>query len=119
MIFDGLDEGWMLHRQKSLLTSSILQSISICSVMVTSREVGYSQARSMASIRRRRLSDFSDPDVALYAARWFGSIPELSKAEAKALAESFEARAPRPGSKKNPLMLALMATSIERALYPE
>lgn len=112
VVFDGLDE---------LLDASYRQEIaadleSFCNlypsvpVIVTSREVGYSQAPLDESLFiSKRLSDFSQADVALYAMRWFASIPELGLNEAKALAEAFvRESASVPDLRKNALMLALM-----------
>lgn len=112
VIFDGLDE---------LLDTSYRQKIaadveSFCNlypsipVMVTSREVGYSQAPLDEGLFvSKRLSDFSQADVSLYAQRWFASIPELSRREAEILAEAFvDESASVPDLRKNALMLALM-----------
>jgi hypothetical protein len=112
VVFDGLDE---------LLDASYRQEIaadveSFCNlypsvpVMVTSREVGYSQAPLDEGLFvSKRLSDFSPTDVALYAERWFASIPELGRGEASALAEAFvRESASVPDLRKNALMLALM-----------
>jgi TIR domain/NACHT domain len=112
VVFDGLDE---------LLDASYRQEIaadveSFCNlypavpVLVTSREVGYSQAPLDEGLFvSRRLSEFSRADVALYAQRWFASIPELARPEAEALADAFlRESAAVPDLRKNALMLALM-----------
>jgi NACHT domain len=112
VIFDGLDElvDTSRRRDVSERVEQFCSMYPLTPVLVTSRLVGYDQARlDDAQFSCYRLGGFADADVAEYAHKWFaaqdGAVPAAAQAEAEAfLAESVSA----PDLRSNPLMLALM-----------
>ena len=112
VIFDGLDE---------LLDSSHRRAVSdrveqFCSaypltpVLVTSRVVGYDQARlDDSQFTCYRLGGFGDDDVTEYAGKWFTTQDGVSTVEAKAKAQAFLTESANAEDlRTNPLLLSLM-----------
>jgi hypothetical protein len=112
VVFDGLDE---------LLDTSLRQEItsdveSFCNlypsvpVVVTSREVGYSQAPlDPKKFQTYRLAAFDEDDVQSYVTNWFNADTLLTDSERTSLVKSFlrESKV-APDLRSNPLMLALI-----------
>ena len=112
VIFDGLDELLNTYRRRDISNrvEQFCVEYPLTSVLVTSRLVGYDQARLDGSqFTTYRLGEFSEDEVAEYASKWFavqeGAVPATAEAEARSfLIESESARDLR----SNPLLLSLM-----------
>jgi predicted NACHT family NTPase len=112
VIFDGLDELLDTSRRRDVAerVEQFCSAYPLTPVLVTSRLVGYDQARlDDAQFSCHRLGGFGDEEVADYARKWFlvqeGTAPAQAEADAQAfLAESTSA----PDLRSNPLLLALM-----------
>jgi hypothetical protein len=112
VIFDGLDE-ITETTSRADLTAVIEQ---FCAeyphtrVLVTSRLVGYEQARLDNRIfSRYRLGGFDDQQVADYVRKWFAQEDGLGATEADRQAAALLAESEGvPDLRANPLMLALM-----------
>lgn len=112
VIFDGLDELLNTYRRRDI--SSRVEQFCIeyplTLVLVTSRVVGYDEARlDESQFTVYRLGGFEGGEVAEYARKWFAAqdsyLPTAARAEAEAfLAESASASDLR----SNPLLLSLM-----------
>lgn len=112
VVFDGLDE--LLDTSKRRAVSSAVELFGIkyplCSILVTSRRIGYDQARLDPEIFRVRvISEFAPKDVHSYVHKWFSSQNQYTELEATRLASSFmEQSESVTDLRSNPLMLALM-----------
>ncbi|MGH3249053.1 MAG: NACHT domain-containing protein [Trebonia sp.] len=112
VIFDGLDELLDTARRRDVSdrVEQFCAAYPLTPVLVTSRVVGYDQARlDDAQFDCYRLGGFGDDDVTEYARKWFvtqeGVAAMAAEAKAKAfLAESANAKDLR----SNPLLLSLM-----------
>ncbi|NUP53302.1 MAG: NACHT domain-containing protein [Catenulispora sp.] len=112
VIFDGLDE--LVDATRRAQISSIIEHFCIeyplTRVLVTSRFVGYEQARlNEREFIRHRIDRFDEEQVAEYARKWFASERALTQEQAARDAEAFIAEsASVPDLRSNPLMLSLM-----------
>ena len=112
VIFDGLDE--LLDPAWRLEVTAIVERFSteypLVPVLVTSRLVGYDQARlDDRQFARYRISRFDDDQVAGYVRNWFALEEGRGEAEANRSAVAFmNESASIPDLRSNPLMLALM-----------
>lgn len=112
VIFDGLDE--LIDTTKRRAISSLVEIFGIkyplTGILVTSRRVGYDQARLDPDVYRVRvISEFRPSDVHDYVHKWFSSQEDYSEQEADRLATSFiEQSESVKDLRANPLMLALM-----------
>ena len=108
VIFDGLDELLDTSRRADVATrvEHFCSEYPLAPVLVTSRVVGYDQARlDDAQFTSFRLGNFRDEDVAAYAHKWFALEDGARPDEADAfLAESESV----PDLRSNPLLLSLM-----------
>ena len=112
VIFDGLDElpDTTGREEATEIIERFCTQYSLTGVLVTSRLVGYEQARLDDRLfSRYRLGGFDEQQVAEYVRKWFaqedGNGPEEADRHAAAfLAESESV----PDLRANPLMLALM-----------
>jgi NACHT domain len=108
VIFDGLDELLDTSRRADVATrvERFCAEYPQAPVLVTSRAVGYDQARlDDRQFTCYRLGGFEDEQVAEYARKWFAQDPEARSGEAEAfLAESDSV----PDLRANPLLLSLM-----------
>lgn len=108
VIFDGLDELLDTSRRADVATrvEHFCAEYPLAPVLVTSRVVGYDQARlDDAQFTSFRLGNFRDKDVAAYARKWFALEDGARPDEADAfLAESKSV----PDLRSNPLLLSLM-----------
>jgi hypothetical protein len=112
VIFDGLDELLDTSRRRDVseLVEQFCSAYPLTPVLITSRLVGYDQARlDDDQFTCYRLGNFDDDQVAEYTHKWFavqeGATTSEAKAEANAfLTESTGARDIR----SNPLLLSLM-----------
>jgi NACHT domain len=116
VIFDGLDELLDTSRRRDVSdrVEQFCSAYPLTPVLVTSRVVGYDQARlDDAQFTCYRLGGFGDDEVAAYAGKWFASqvgtqewlsVEEASAKAAAFLTESASVRDLRA----NPLLLSLM-----------
>ncbi len=108
VVFDGLDELLDTSRRAdvSARVERFCTEYPLVPVLVTSRVVGYDEARlDDSQFRCCRLGGFANEQVADYARKWFALEPGTEPGEAEAfLAES----ASVPDLRSNPLMLSLM-----------
>ncbi|HEU5331378.1 MAG TPA: NACHT domain-containing protein [Actinocrinis sp.] len=112
VIFDGLDE--LVDTSRRAQVSSVIEHFCIeyplVRVLVTSRFVGYDQARlDDEQFVRHRVDRFDDKQVADYARKWFACDGTLTPAQAADDAAAFVAESKSvPDLRRNPLMLSLM-----------
>jgi hypothetical protein len=110
VIFDGLDELLDTSRRAEVTArvERFCTEYPLTPVLVTSRLVGYDQARLDDHLfTRYRIGGFTDDLVSDYVGKWFAqeeSIDDPSRWASAFLEES----APIPDLRANPLMLALM-----------
>lgn len=108
VIFDGLDELLDPSRRADVTTrvERFCEEYPLAPVLVTSRLIGYDQARlDDAQFRCYRLGRFGDGQVAEYARKWFALDRGSRPGDAEAfLIESADV----PDLRSNPLMLSLM-----------
>jgi len=112
VIFDGLDEliDSTKRREITRLVELFSERYPLTGVLVTSRRVGYDQARlDTQSFVTFGLSGFEKADVAAYVENWFGYVEELSGDELESMAKDFiEGCRDVPDLTATPLMLSLM-----------
>jgi NACHT domain len=112
VIFDGLDELLDTSRRRDVSdrVEQFCSAYPLTPVLVTSRVVGYDQARlDDTQFTCYRLGGFGDDDVAEYARKWFASQEGMPAAEAQAKARSFvKESAHARDLRANPLLLSLM-----------
>lgn len=112
VIFDGLDE--LVDTARRAEISNVIEHFCVeyplARVLVTSRFVGYDQARlDERDFMRFRIDRFDDEQVAEYVGKWFASDSTLTAAQAGRDAAAFVAEsASVPDLRSNPLMLSLM-----------
>jgi hypothetical protein len=112
VVFDGLDE--LLDSSRRTEVSSRIEHFCteypLTRVLVTSRLVGYDQARlDDRQFARYRIGGFADNQVADYVRKWFGQEEGLEPAEASRWASAFmDESTGVTDLRTNPLMLALM-----------
>lgn len=112
VIFDGLDE--LIDTTKRRAVSAVVELFGIkyplAAILVTSRRIGYDQARlDPDTYRVRVIAEFKPDDVRDYVHKWFASQEGYSEQEAERLAGSFIAQSESVTDlRTNPLMLALM-----------
>jgi NACHT domain len=112
VIFDGLDEFTDTTRRAEM--SAIIERFCAeyphARVLVTSRLVGYDQARlDDRRFTRYQLGGFDDDKAADYVRKWFAQEDGLVPAEAERQATAFLAESRGvPDLRANPLMLSLM-----------
>jgi hypothetical protein len=108
VIFDGLDELLDTSRRADVASrvEHFCREYPLAPVLVTSRAVGYDQARlDEAQFICYRLGGFRSKEVAQYAHKWFALEKGAQEGEADAfLAESESI----PDLRANPLLLSLM-----------
>lgn len=110
--FDGLDELLDTSRRRDVSerVEQFCSAYPLTPVLVTSRVVGYEQARlDDMQFTCYRLGGFGDNEVAEYAGKWFKSQEGTSAAEAEATAEAFTTESAGAADlRANPLLLSLM-----------
>ena len=121
VIFDGLDE--LLDTSHRAEISGDVESLASLypsvPILVTSREVGYSQAPlSGRTFPTFRLAEFTGHDVHRYARNWFGVEADVTAAEAGAQAVDFMADSSSVEDlRANALMLGLMCNLYKGSGY--
>ena len=112
VIFDGLDElpDTTGRGEATAIIERFCTEYPLTRVLVTSRLVGYDQARLDDRLfTRYRLGGFDEQQVAEYVRKWFAQEDGLVAAEADQQAAAFLAESDSvPDLRANPLMLALM-----------
>ncbi len=111
VIFDGLDELLDTSRRRDVSdrVEQFCSAYPLTPVLVTSRVVGYDQARlDDSQFSCYRLGRFGDDEVTEYASKWFCTQEGLAPAEAAAKAEAFLAESANATLRANPLLLSLM-----------
>jgi hypothetical protein len=112
VIFDGLDELLDTSRRRDVSerVEQFCSAYPLTPVLVTSRLVGYDQARlDDEQFTCYRLDGFGDNEVAEYARKWFAAQEEATPATVEAEATSFLAESASASDlRSNPLLLSLM-----------
>jgi len=112
VIFDGLDELLDTSRRSDVSgrVEQFCSAYPLTQMLVTSRLVGYDQARlDDYQFTCYRLGDFSHDQVTEYAYKWFAAQEDFTAAEADAEARAFLAESARAlDIRSNPLLLSLM-----------
>jgi hypothetical protein len=112
VIFDGLDELLDTSRRANVTTrvERFCTEYPLAQALVTSRLVGYDQARlDDRQFASYRLGDFGDDQVSEYVRKWFAQEDGIEEAGAERWATAFlEESAGVPDLRANPLMLSLM-----------
>ncbi|MFC4535661.1 NACHT domain-containing protein [Sphaerisporangium dianthi] len=107
IIVDGVDEILDLGRRRSLVRSieTLTKRFPLCSVIATTRNIGYSQAQfDSALFTRYELRSFTNRQVREYATRWF-TLTKRSDSELSKFLIELESI---PDLRRNPLMLSLL-----------
>lgn len=112
VIFDGLDELLDTSRRRSVSdrVEQFCTAYPLTPVLVTSRVVGYDQARLDEELFTcYRLGGFREADVHNYANKWFAVQEDTTSSEAMAESGAFlYESASAADLRSNPLLLALM-----------
>jgi NACHT domain len=112
VIFDGLDELLDTSRRRDVSerVEQFSSAYPLTSILVTSRAVGYDEARlDDEQFSCYRLAGFDDPKVLQYVTKWFSYHDSVSVKEARAKAEKFLIESQGASDlRSNPLMLSLM-----------
>jgi hypothetical protein len=112
VVFDGLDELLDPSRRRDVSdrVEQFCSAYPLTPVLVTSRVVGYDQARlDDRQFTCYRLGGFGDDDVAEYARKWFATQDGMPQAEAAAQTGAFLAESANAADlRANPLLLSLM-----------
>lgn len=112
VIFDGLDELIDTSKRREVTRSVELFGIQFphSPILVTSRRVGYEQARlDPAIFSTFHVDGFMPQDVERYVHNWFASQREYNESQANEQASAFIAQSAAVlDLRSNPLMLALM-----------
>ena len=112
VIFDGLDEllDTSRRREVSERVEQFCSAFPLTQVLVTSRVVGYDQARlDDTQFNCFRLSGFGDDEVAEYVGKWFATQDGIARAAATAKTEAFLSESANATDlRTNPLLLSLM-----------
>jgi hypothetical protein len=112
VIFDGLDE--LLDTSRRAEVTGIIEQFAteypLARLLVTSRLVGYDQARlDDRQFARYRVEGFTDDQVRNYVHKWFAQEEGIEASECERWASAFiEESAASQDLTANPLMLALM-----------
>ncbi|MDN3352035.1 NACHT domain-containing protein [Actinomadura sp. DC4] len=112
VIFDGLDE--LVDPRRRVDVTTIIERFGteypLAPVLVTSRLVGYDQARlDDRHFRCHRIAAFTEEKVGEYVRKWFAQEREITSDEAERWAAAFMTESEAvPDLRANPLMLALM-----------
>jgi hypothetical protein len=111
-IFDGLDE--LVDTARRADVTAIIEQFAaeypLVRILVTSRQVGYDEARlDDQQFVRYRIGGFDEARTASYVAKWFSQEQEVAPADALRWADAFMAESADVADlRSNPLMLALM-----------
>jgi hypothetical protein len=112
VVFDGLDE--LVDTSRRAEVTAIVEQFSLeyplASVLVTSRLVGYDEARlDDRQFRIFRIGQFDENRTAEYVRKWFAQETDIDPAQADRMSASFMLESAEvPDLRGNPLMLALM-----------
>lgn len=112
VVFDGLDE--LVDTTKRRSVTAAVETFGLryptARIVVTSRRVGYEQARlDPAIFSAFRVDEFDRDDVNEYVEKWFASQAAYTDDQAHALASQFMAQSAAVSDlSANPLMLSLM-----------
>lgn len=112
VIFDGLDEliDTSLRSEVTEIVEQFGIEYPLTAIMVTSRVVGYNEARlDDALFRCYQLAGFDESQTAEYVRKWFAQDTTIETAEAERWSQSFmQESAAVTDLRSNPLLLALM-----------
>ncbi len=120
VIFDGLDE--LLETSNRTKMVEIIEAFRLrypsTRILITSREVGYSQASMGKKFRTFQIKDFDDEQVEEYANKFFKLDESISNSEAQTLISKFlhESRSAED-IRQNPLMLGLLCSLYKYEQY--
>lgn len=114
IVFDGLDEILAVSRRREFvdLVSSFSHQYPLCQVLVTSRLVGYRDAKLPDDFTEYRLQHFDNEEIVDYVTKFMTVVAGTNKKESGKKAESFLKQTNNHASdiRKNPLMLGLMSS---------
>jgi hypothetical protein len=107
IIVDGIDEILDIGRRRALIRAveSLARRFPLCSIIATSRNIGYTQAQfEPTKFRRYELHSFTEDQIEEYAQRWFQFTgrPESDLTKFLSDLESI------PDLRGNPLILSLL-----------
>ncbi|AXK74521.1 NACHT domain-containing protein [Mycolicibacterium neoaurum] len=112
VLLDGLDELINTGKRREITERVELFSrrYPLARILVTSRRVGYEQARLDPDIfATYGLADFSEDKVEHYVRKWFATNEQLAEDAAQSMAAALIAESDNvPDLRQNPLMLALI-----------
>jgi len=112
VIFDGLDELLDTSRRADVTTrvERFCAEYPLASVLVTSRLVGYDQARlDERQFTCYRLGKLTDEQVGDFARKWFAQDDQIGSGDADSWTETFLAESDTASDlRANPLMLSLL-----------
>lgn len=79
VVFDGMDEvgDFALRRRVARMIENFASVYSRCRIVVTSRIVGYDEARIDGDFATMTIDTFSDDDVRQFLQQWHGHVAEL------------------------------------------
>ena len=121
IIFDGLDELLRLDRRKDLVEAihSFSRRYSSCSILVTSRIVGYDESPLDRKIfSQMYLTNLDEKAVETYAHNWFRLNQKLDPSEQASIATHFLRESSSVKElRSNPLLLSLMCNIFRGAGY--
>jgi hypothetical protein len=112
VVFDGLDE--LIDTSRRIEVTAIIERFCheypLTQVLVTSRVVGYEEARlDTRQFTVFRIRGFDDAKIKEYTEKWFAQEPDLSESAAAKMANDFLAESISVRDiRSNPLLLALM-----------
>jgi len=112
VIFDGLDE--LIDTGHRMVVTAIVERFCmeypLIRVLVTSRLIGYDQARlDDTQFVRHQITGFDDERVGEYVSKWFEQDPEFTPEESERYVDDFMSESAAVNDlRSNPLMLALM-----------
>ena len=107
VVVDGIDEILDLGHRRSFIRAveALAKRFPLCSILATSRNVGYSQAQfNPARFSRYELPSFTDEEIIDYAQRWFSLVRRPESHLDRFLSELKSI----PDLRGNPLMLSLL-----------
>ncbi|WP_267382318.1 MULTISPECIES: NACHT domain-containing protein [unclassified Sphingomonas] len=112
LAFDGLDEilDTSMRQEFCDLVTALCNQFPLCPVLVTSRFVGYDDARLADEFEEFVLEKFDDPEIESYVGKFMMVVGGKTKAEANSSSSRFIEQTKDAGAdlRRNPLMLGLM-----------
>ncbi|MET3725087.1 NACHT domain-containing protein [Sphingomonas trueperi] len=112
LAFDGLDEilDTSMRQDYCDLVYALCNEFPLCPVLVTSRLIGYDDARLPDEFEELILQKFDEAEIRSYVGKFMGVVGAKTKAEAAEASIRFIEQTKNAGAdlRRNPLMLGLM-----------